>query len=300
MAVWFGAGGLALVPRCARPAFARARQAEHRDGLPPGPAPPTPATAPEDDHAVALVGASVGAATSTVEAAADEGPTPGPSGADAPPDDHPGAPGNTETPDTDPIAEPGSLTATVRIVQRFSPTAAVSVVLLTVAGLGLSYAELVPRRFTSTSYGTVLLVKLGLVAVVLFLAAHNRFLLPRGCSTCRWPVATGPAAPTTASTRPTATGNPRRPSAAGADAHPGRLALADDMADDAATRGRPADVDDDERWVAHLLRTVAVEGLGIVAALAVTAVLVNTTPASPPSPPPVDPSRSPRSSATAR
>lgn len=284
--VWFGGlVGLALVLRArARPAFARARQAELRDGLPPGAATATPATAPEDDHAVALVGASVGAATSTVEAAADEGPTPGPSGADAPPDDHPGAPGNTETPDTDPTAEPGSLTATVRIVQRFSTTAAVSVVLLTVAGLGLSYAELGSLgALTSTSYGTVLLVKLGLVAVVLFLAAYNRFLLlpwllhPAGGQS-----ATGPAAPDDGEHTPDGDGGEPDGGpvlAAGADAHPGRLALADDMADDADPVDDLADVDDDERagW-RTLLRTVAVEGLGIVAALAVTAVLVNTTP----------------------
>lgn len=187
-----------------------------------------------------------------------------------PDDDAPGppAPGGDPT-DADaalvPAPTPGSLASTVRIVRRFSTTAAVSVILLTLAGVGLTVAELGSfSAFTTTTYGILLLVKLGIVAVVLFLAGYNRFFL--------LPWLLHPAAADTDTDEglapddaDAATGDALAPADAAAVLDPARVTL--------------ADLDDDERagW-RTLLRTVAVEALAIVATLAVTAVLVNTTP----------------------
>jgi copper transport protein len=73
---------------------------------------------------------------------------------------------------------PGSLEATVGIVQRFSTAAAISVVLLIVAGVALGSSEVGSfAALTGTDYGRILLVKVGVVAIIGFVAAYNRYLL---------------------------------------------------------------------------------------------------------------------------
>ena len=120
-----------------------------------------------------------------------------------------------------------SLTATVDIVRRFSNLAAVSVVLLVIAGTSLAYSELGSfAALTSTTYGQTLLIKLAVVASILFLAGYNRFFL---------------------------------------------LPWLFDRGDDNFT-------EDDETGWRTFRRTVLVEAVGLVAVLAITAVLVNTTP----------------------
>ena len=169
----------------------------------------------------------------------------------------------------DDAAPPGSLEATVGVVQRFSTTAAVSVVVLTLSGVALSWQEVGSiDALVSTSYGQTLLVKLAIVAVILALAAYNRFLL------LPWLLASTaddahlvladsttdgdeiPAADTPGQGGPDdgPTG-----SVSGASAHVG--------SESELTRG----------W-RTLLRTVVAEALAIVAVLAVTAVLVNVVP----------------------
>lgn len=76
-----------------------------------------------------------------------------------------------------------SLSSTVAVVRKFSTVAAVSIVLLAIAGAALGYAEVGAfSRLTSTSYGHLLLIKLAFVGVILAMAIYNRFVLLRGLS----------------------------------------------------------------------------------------------------------------------
>jgi copper transport protein len=71
-------------------------------------------------------------------------------------------------PDDDPLAG-------AELVRRFSAVALVSVVALTVGGLAMSSALVgSPSALTSTSYGWTLLVKVGVVGVIVLVAAYNR------------------------------------------------------------------------------------------------------------------------------
>jgi copper transport protein len=130
--------------------------------------------------------------------------------------------------------EMATLGSTVQIVQRFSTMAAVSVILLTVAGSAIAYTELGSiDALTASNYGKLVLLKAGIVAVVVFTAGYNRyFLLP-------WLF----------------------------DAH------------DASAEGDvvPTASELQSGW-RTLRTTVRLEAVLIVAVLAVTAVLVNTTP----------------------
>lgn len=65
-----------------------------------------------------------------------------------------------------------------RVVQRFSSCAIWSVLLLTVSGtiMGLMIIESIDA-LTTTSYGLTLLLKIGIVASIVMIAAYNRFLL---------------------------------------------------------------------------------------------------------------------------
>jgi copper transport protein len=155
---------------------------------------------------------------------------------------------------------PGTLAATVQVVQRFSTMAAGSVVLLTIAGSAIAYTELGSiDALTASDYGKLVLLKAGLVAVIVFTAGYNRyFLLP-------WLF----------------------------DAHEGddAVGLGDEPAQDTAgdlvdadaapVARRPSSAPSadelDSGW-RTLRTTVRLEAVLIVAVLAVTAVLVNTTP----------------------
>jgi copper transport protein len=70
----------------------------------------------------------------------------------------------------------GDLDRTIAVVGRFSTAAAISVVLLTVAGLVLGVVQVgsIGRLFT-TSYGQLLLAKLAIVGVILAMAGFNRY-----------------------------------------------------------------------------------------------------------------------------
>ena len=67
---------------------------------------------------------------------------------------------------------------TATIVARFSTTAFVSVLALWAAGATLAWIELGSRQaLTGTTYGRLILVKIGIVLVVAVAAAYNRFQL---------------------------------------------------------------------------------------------------------------------------
>lgn len=144
--------------------------------------------------------------------------------------------------------QPGSLAATVAMVRRFSTIAAVALAVLAVTGATLGWGELGSfGALTATEYGLTLLVKLAIVAVIVFLAAYNRFLL------LPWLLADNTAE------------------------------TSDDDFDAKAPEKReaPSATQVDEGLEAGwrtLRRTVAAEALAIVAVLAVTAVLVNVVP----------------------
>lgn len=68
--------------------------------------------------------------------------------------------------------------ATLPVVNRFSRIAALAVGVLALTGLGLAIVQLEkPSALVETRYGLILSVKLGLVTVLLALAALNRFRL---------------------------------------------------------------------------------------------------------------------------
>jgi len=71
--------------------------------------------------------------------------------------------------------------ATLPVVNRFSRIAALAVGVLALTGLGLAIVQLEkPSALVETRYGLILSVKLGLVTVLLALAALNRFRLTPG------------------------------------------------------------------------------------------------------------------------
>jgi copper transport protein len=120
--------------------------------------------------------------------------------------------------------------STIAVVDRFSSAAAISVALLTAAGLTLGIIEVGSvSNLVSTSYGQLVIAKVVVVAFILAMAAYNRYrLLPRLGATA----------------------------------------------------------DDTRAGLRSLVRALRFEALGIVAVLAITAVLANTTPsASLPAPP---------------
>ena len=162
---------------------------------------------------------------------------------------------------------PGSLAATVTIVRRFSTLAAVSVIVLTISGVALGWQEVGSiDALLSTTYGQTLLVKLAIVAVILALAAYNRFLLLPWLLDDDSAHAAPPsdAPPTTTEAAPVSS----------------IAASETDMTTttEVAPAGRTEIEDGLEAGWRTLLRTVATEALAIVAVLAVTAVLVNIIP----------------------
>jgi copper transport protein len=140
------------------------------------------------------------------------------------------------------------LDGTLAVVGRFSTAAAVSVVLLAIAGLVLGVVQVGSiRGLFTTSYGQLLLVKLAIVVVILAMAGFNRYrLLP-------------------------ALGVP---------------ANSKDVAPPAAAAPAAVVGPDGQRW-RSLRRAVTFEALGIVAVLGVTAALANTPTSASLPPPPV-------------
>ncbi|HSK22152.1 MAG TPA: CopD family protein, partial [Egicoccus sp.] len=136
--------------------------------------------------------------------------------------------------DDDPVAAAG-------LVARFSRLAAWSVLALALAGTAMTVVLVrTPRALTSTGYGWTLLVKLGLVGLVLLVAAYNRWRL--------------------------------EPAVAARVAPAGGSADVEVSAGDrTATRSRAA-------W-SQLRRTLALEVAGIVAVVGVTGFLVSQRPA---------------------
>lgn len=84
--------------------------------------------------------------------------------------------GEAGTDDSGPVV--GSPASTASVVSRFSTVAAFTVLAIAVSGLVLVWQELgsVPALW-STGYGQALLIKLGLVAAIVVMAAYNRFRL---------------------------------------------------------------------------------------------------------------------------
>ena len=77
-----------------------------------------------------------------------------------------------------PSSEVGTVGGTAMIVSRFSTMAFVTVLALWVAGASLAWIELDSREaLTGTTYGRLVLVKIGIVLVVAVAAAYNRFQL---------------------------------------------------------------------------------------------------------------------------
>jgi copper transport protein len=151
-------------------------------------------------------------------------------------------------------AELAELRGTASVVSRFSTMAFVSVLALWVAGGALAWIEVGSiDALTSTTYGKLVLSKLGVVVVIAAFAGYNRFrLVPEVVD---------------------------------------EVALADDLADEdqEPTELVRAALADDPELGTHardeartslrrLSRTVLVEGLLILVVLALTSVLVNTTP----------------------
>ena len=163
---------------------------------------------------------------------------------------------------------PGSLKATVGVVRRFSTTAAVSVLVLALSGVALSWQEVGSiDALISTTYGQTLLVKLAIVAAILVLAAYNRFLL------LPWLFNDTSDGQRSDRTAPASSVDD-----VSSIAEPGPT-QAEDPAGSTIDARPQAEVDTElARGWRTLLRTVCAEALAIVAVLAVTAVLVNVVP----------------------
>jgi copper transport protein len=164
-----------------------------------------------------------------------------------------------------PIARPSvdRLRGTAAIVTRFSTVALVSMVALAVAGIALAWVELGSlAALFDTTYGRLILAKLAVVAVIVVLAAYNRLrLVPQILTDIDL----------------------------ADDLAPADIDLTDiDLTDDRADTDPPTEADgpaittQPDAWaddgLRHLARTVLAEALAVVVVLALTSVLVNTTP----------------------
>lgn len=140
------------------------------------------------------------------------------------------------------VRRAGPVDAVAATVGRFSGWAAAMAGAVVVAGGALAWTMLgSPGELVDSNYGTVLLVKLGLVGVILALAGYNRWSLVPGLAT---------------------------------DADdPGDAAPSEALVGAGAGDG-PADA---RRWT-HLRRSVVVEAVLMLAVVGVTAVLVDRTP----------------------
>lgn len=150
--------------------------------------------------------------------------------------------------------------STARIVKRFSTVAALSVIALLVAGVGLAWTQMASlSSLGSTTYGRLLLAKILVVLVILGIAAYNRFnLVPD-------------VIPSVVSDDEGVEGSP--------DGEPNHDDPDDDSPDDHPGHDGGDNQPSDEAMWRRLLSTVRLEAIGIVAVLAITSVLVNVTPA---------------------
>lgn len=158
----------------------------------------------------------------------------------------------------------GDVSGAAAAVARFSAWAGVTLLVLVGAGAVLGLIEVGGlSQLTGTTYGKLLLVKLALVALVVAAAAWNRFSFV--------PAVERSLVGTDGTIRPDETtgtdGTDDGPAGAG-DGAPLETSAGQGDADGAAPH----------RW-AHFDRLLRFEVLGIVAVLAVTAVLTNVTPA---------------------
>jgi len=151
---------------------------------------------------------------------------------------------------TAPTAALDAVRGTASIVSRFSTLAVVSVLALWAAGATLAWIELGSREaLTGTTYGRLILIKVGIVLVIATAAAYNRFRLV-----------------------PTINEELDLAAAAGEDEKTGEAG--DDgtgsVARQALGVARTA--------LRHLRTSVALEAVAVVVVLGVTAALVNTPP----------------------
>lgn len=195
---------------------------------------------------------SVPVTAGTVSAASDAVPPHPPEG-DGQPDDATGA--------ADQAADP-SAGAVAGILARFSTVAAVTALAAAAAGVALAWTQVGSlSNLATTTYGRLLLAKVAVVGVILALAAYNRFRLL-------------PALEDDDGGRSGAVADD------GDGDGDGQLLL--DLDEPGEVEAEPTDagpdVSDDAGW-RRLLTTVRLEAIGIVVVLALTAVLVNVSPA---------------------
>jgi copper transport protein len=198
---------------------------------------------------------------------------------------------------------PYPVRSTAGILGRFSTAAAVSVLLLVLAGGAMTWVETgsVEALFTTT-YGRLVLVKMAITLGVVVMAAYNRFrLIPA--------ITAGAALDPDEADEQVVTIPPRHEASAGAvagaddqvttatgttlvvddDRTPGEGdggPPTDDLSDPAGTDHADDDADEEPterelqswRWI-ELRRMVGYEAVALIAVLGFTAVLVNTTPA---------------------
>jgi copper transport protein len=168
---------------------------------------------------------------------------------------------------------PGDEVAAGAVVARTSAVAAVALLAVAVAGSALAWSEVrALSALTGTTYGRLLLAKLAVVAAVAGMGWWNRSrLVPALAGAARAPapaLAAVGGAGATSGPVPDATGAAdRHDHAAGRD---DRAAGRDDRATAAPGGLSPG---------ARLRRTVTVEGVALLVAVALTAVLVQVTPA---------------------
>jgi len=158
--------------------------------------------------------------------------------------------------------EIGRVQGTAAIVSRFSTMALVSVLALWAAGGALAWIEVGSRdALTSTTYGRLVLGKVGIVLVVAALAAYNRLrLIPEVLDDLD--LATE------------MTEDPADPEAGEASAH-GKTTEETPARDPEI---RAAGTEAAREGLQRLGRSVVIEAALIVVVLALTSVLVNTTP----------------------
>jgi copper transport protein len=160
VAMW--AGGLFGLVTVLRRRTAAAPRLDGEEGPHRGPAPSDHSRRPTSDDDGAVAGA-VGTRTAVLE----HPPIPAP------------APAGVDTSAL--VSDRRLLANTARVVGRFSTMAGISFAGILVAGTLLAVAEVgsVANLF-ETGYGQLLLLKIGLVGLLLFLAGYNRYLLLPG------------------------------------------------------------------------------------------------------------------------
>lgn len=162
----------------------------------------------------------------------------------------------------------GDVRGSVEAIARFSGWAGLALAGVAVSGTALGWIEVRSLdALTSTAYGRLLMVKVGLVAVVVVGAALNRFRLVPAIT----PLLDGPGGsdgPAVDAADPVAP-----------DAEPGAVAPTDSEPVPAVPAGDPAPHPGQERAWSAVLTVVRVEVALLVVVLALTGVLVNETPA---------------------